>query len=387
MVVRFVHGDLVLCSWLHIAIAGCVGILSSDNVFVDFSFCFFFPLLMPRWQHLMAPDTCANCDPWPWECDGSALTQARSCRLLLSKGPAGCSFSWRVLAAGFPRWFSECPLHCTLPCGHASTCACSRHVLQPWAAVQVLPLPHTTSKKGDASVCQVQPATPRGSCFELLRSRIWVLSTVLQNCGDWESRQYPTCGHNVMVTRFGLLVQISTARPSVSASNTMVFVARSGPDHPVLDCTTGISQSLSRIRRRTRGCCGVLMPVRSHSLLTATVTLCGKLGLCCPSLGGFHFSLFRLEVCGRSWQHSWRDGPAHLTSTSQKSKAAIPSSQVRFRDPATELSIRERVFERASAAVVQPSRRSHSLLNFCSLSLRSGWTRRSQKAPRLLWCA
>ena len=35
------------------------------------------------------------------------------------------------------------------------------------------------------------------------------------------------------------------------------------------------------------------MPARSHSLLTATGTRCGKRGLLCPSPGAFHFSLFR----------------------------------------------------------------------------------------------
>ena len=210
------------------------------------------------------------------------------------------------------------------------------------------------------------------------RSRIWVVSTMLQNCGVWELRQYPTCGHNVMVTRFGPLVQMSTARQSVSASNTRALLH--GHDQITQFSTAPLgSRSPSRCRQSypkkdARGCCDVLMPVRSQSLLTATVTLCG-LGLRFPSSGAFHFSLLRLEVCGTPEQHV----------SEVQSGDTILTSQVL--DPATERSIRERVFERASAAVVQPRRRTHCLLNFCSLSLRAGWTRRSQKAPPLLWCA
>ena len=89
-----------------------------------------------------------------------------------------------------------------------------------------------------------------------------------------------------------------------------------------------------------------------HSLLTATVTLCGKLELRFPSSGAFHFCLLRLEVCGTPEQHV----------SEVQSGDTILTSQVP--DPATERSIKERVFERASAAVVQPSRRTHSILKF-----------------------
>ena len=64
----------------------------------------------------------------------SALIQPRACRASelqlqpVKACPGNC---------GFPGWFSGCSLDCALSFCHASTCACSRHVLQPWTAVQV----------------------------------------------------------------------------------------------------------------------------------------------------------------------------------------------------------------------------------------------------------
>ena len=126
-------------------------------------------------------------------------------------------------------------------------------------------------KENDASLCSVRPATPLGSFFELSRS--------LQ---DWDAarRQSPS---NAIALLHGhdQITQFSTA-PLGSRSP-----SRYRQSYPKKDA---------------RGCCGVLMPVRPHSLHTATVTLCENFGPPFPSPGAF--SILRLEVCGRSWQHS-----------------------------------------------------------------------------------
>ena len=193
-----------------------------------------------------------------------------------------------------------------------------------------------------------------------------------------------------MVTRFGLLVQISTARPSVPRLEHHGFVARSQPDHPVLDCTTGISQSLALSavvseegRARVLWCADArTLTVATHgnrnALWTgATFSVAWGIPLLPLTPGGVRNGLATF-LAGR-----YRTPEQHVSEVQRGD--TILTSQVP--DPATELSIRERVFERASAAVFQPSRRTHSLLNFCSLSMRAGWTRRSQKVPPLLWCA
>ena len=77
------------------------------------------------------------------------------------------------------------------------------------------------------------------------RSRIWVFSSMLQNCGDQESRLSPTRGHHVMLTRFGNSrtgFNRLTKRPRLEHRGPD---ARSRPDHPVLDFTTGGSQALA----------------------------------------------------------------------------------------------------------------------------------------------
>ena len=269
------------------------------------------------------------------------------------------------------------------PCGHATTCACSRHVLQPWAAVQVLPLPHTTSKKGDASVNpQLHVVRSLNSCA---RSRIWVVSTVLQICGDWELRQYPTCGHNVMVTRFGLLVQISTARPSVPASNTMALLHGHGPDHPVLDCTTGISQSLALSavvsKKDARGCVWCAdartLTVATHGNRNALWKTGTTFSIvwCIPLLpltpGGVRNVLATFSA-GR-----YRTPEQHVSEVQRGD--TILSSQVP--DPATELTIREYV------PSVQARQWSSLLKILITVPALLGGHVRSRKALPLLWCA
>ena len=165
---------------------------------------------------------------------------------------------------GFPGWFSGCPAGCTLPVGHARTCACSRDVLQPWGCgASRATFSYGARESGDAWVCPVR----LGSFFELLRS--------IQDLGCLR--------HAADVWRLGVA---SVSDLWTVCDRDEFWASRAGFDRltkPPQSAPLGArSPSLCRQshpKKDARGCCAVLMSVRQHSPLAATVTRCGKLGL------------------------------------------------------------------------------------------------------------